>query len=102
MIYGRFSEFKDAEGWNKDEFVKMRMDEKVKMLEGHIPDFLFENRKIYSILSLGVHELSEDRCLKAFDYLKLSIKIILEEDKMKKEELALRKMAADAIKDFKK
>ena len=58
------------------------------------------NSKIYAILSLGLHELSEDKCLAFFEPLKLSIKIILEEDKKKKEEFALKKLAAEAITKF--
>ena len=100
VIYGRFAEFKEAEGWDEEDFLKLRMDDKVKFLKGHIPDFLYENRKMYSILSRGIHELSEEVCLRAFEPLKLSIKIVLEEDKKKQEELALKQAAADAIKDF--
>lgn len=100
LVYGRFTSFKDAEGWDEAEFLKLRMDDKVKFLKGHIPDFLYENRKMYSILSKGIHELSDDVCLKAFEPLKLSIKIVLEEDAKKKEELEMQKAAAEAIKAF--
>ncbi len=100
LVHMRFSEFRETEGWDEKDFSRLRMDEKVEFIQGHIPEFLYENRKMYSILSRGIHELSEDECLKAFEPLKLSIKIILEEDKKKQEELALRKMAADAIKNF--
>lgn len=102
LIYARFAEFQKVEGWSEDDFLKLKMDDKVKFLKGHIPDFLYENRRMYSILSKGIHELSEEHCLKFFEPLKLSIKLILEEDKKKKEELALRQMAADAIKAFEK
>ncbi len=100
LVYERFNEFKDAEGWVEADFSTLRMDEKVAFLKDHLPHFLFENRKLYAILSRGIHELSEEVCLKAFEPLKLSIKIILEEDKKKREELELRKLASDAIKDF--
>ena len=101
LIDKRFDEFKDSEGWKGGDFNSLRMDEKVKFLKGHIPDFLYENRQMYSILSLGIHELSEEDCLAAFEPLKLSLKIILEEDKKKKEELDLKRKAAAAIKGFK-
>ncbi|MBO9465479.1 hypothetical protein J7443_09590 [Tropicibacter sp. R15_0] len=100
LIYSRFEAFKEEEGWQEDDFKHLKMDEKVCFLQGHIPDFLFENRRLYSILSKGIHELSEDRCLQAFEPIKLSIKIILEEDKKKKEELELRKKAAAVISSF--
>ncbi|MGM0743045.1 MAG: short-chain dehydrogenase, partial [Pseudomonadota bacterium] len=100
LIYGRFEEFREAEQWNEEEFKQLRMDEKVKYLEGHIPDFLVENRRLYSILSEGIHELDEETCLKVFSPIKKSMQIILEEDKKRKEELALREEAAQAIRDF--
>lgn len=98
LVYGRFAEFKDAEGWKDEDFFNLKMDDKVKFLQGHIPDFLYENRRVYSVLSKGIHELSEDVCLRVFEPLKLSIKIILEEDQKKKEELALKQRTAEAIK----
>lgn len=101
LVNKRFEEFKVIENWDEEEFRKSRMNERVGILKDHVPAFLFENREIYSILSLGIHELSEDACLKAFDYLKLSIKIILEEDKKKKEELELKLAATNAIRSFK-
>jgi len=100
VIYGRFAEFKEAEGWDEDAFLTLRMDEKIRLLKDHIPNFLYDNRKMYSILSKGIHELSEESCLKAFEPLRLSIKIILEEDKKKQEELALKQAAAEAIRSF--
>ena len=101
LIYKRFKEFKEEEGWVEADFQKLRMDTKVAFLRDHIPNFLYENRELYGILSRGIHELSEEVCLQAFEPLKLSIKIILEEDKKKQEELELKKIASDAIKAFK-
>ncbi|MCP4206743.1 MAG: hypothetical protein GY767_06825 [Shimia sp.] len=100
LIYGRYEEFKESEGWKDEDFYRMKMDEKVQLLKGHVPDFLYENRKIYSVLSKGIHELSEEACLAFFEPLKLSLKIMLEEEKVKKEELALKEAASRAIAAF--
>jgi hypothetical protein len=100
LVNQRFRDFQSAEGWAEEDFVRMRMDEKIEFLKGHVPEFLVENRRLYAILSKGIHELSEDICLKAFDPIKLSLKIILEEDKKKREELDLRRQASEAIKAF--
>lgn len=100
LIYNRFESFKEVEGWDEAYFFKLKMDDKVKFLKGHVPSFLYDNRRLYGILSKGIHELSDEVCLKAFEPLKLSIKIILEEDKKKKEELEMQQAAADAIKAF--
>ena len=100
LIDGRYKEFKSAEGWKDEEFFKLKMTEKIKLLKDHLPDFLVENAKIYSILSIGIHELDEDACLGYFDLMKNSIIIILNEDKKKKEELSLRESFTEAIKKF--
>ena len=54
------------------------MDERIKLLKDFLPDFLVENRAIYAILSLGVHELDEKTCLKYFDPVRVGIEIILD------------------------
>lgn len=75
--------------WDDQEFESKRMDEKIKLLSDFLPNFLVENRIIYSILSKGVHELSEDECKEIFPHVKLGIELILdeklaEEEKQKK------------------
>ena len=101
LIKRRFDEYKASEGWEDSTFRTISMEEKISLLKDHLPHFLVENKRIYSILSLGVHELSEEQCLAFFDALKLSIKFILEDDKKKREELELREAAKKAIASFK-
>ncbi|WP_424926783.1 hypothetical protein [Amaricoccus tamworthensis] len=100
LVNGRFNEFKESENWDYQEFRSLRMDQKVELLREHIPPFLYDNRRLYSVLSKGIHELSDELCLQAFEPIKLSIKIVLEEDKKKQEELELRSKAAAAIASF--
>lgn len=64
--------------WDEETFSKGRMGEKIKILESYLPAFLVENRKLYGILSKGIHELSENECLKAFPIVKVGIEIILD------------------------
>lgn len=52
---------------------------KIEIAKDLLPPFLVENKKIYSILSKGVHELEEQECLNFFPILKTSIEIILDE-----------------------
>ena len=59
LIGKRFAAYKDAEGWNEEDFKRLRMAERVEFLKEYLPAFLVKNAKIYSILSLGVHELNE-------------------------------------------
>lgn len=100
LVYGRFEEFKDAEGWKNEDFYAVRMEDKINLLKDHLPEFLVENRKVYSILSKGIHELDEKECLSWFEVMKQSIIIILEDDKKKKEELDRRQVFKTAISGF--
>jgi len=100
LITRRFEEFKAEEGWNNADFPGKRMDEKIELLERHLPNFLVRNKKIYKILSMGIHELEEKECLQAFEMLKHSIFFIIDEDKHKKEELERRRLAEAAIAAF--
>lgn len=100
LVTTRFAEFKVAEGWSDDDFGRRRMDEKINLLSQHLPEFLVQNRKIYAILSQGIHELSDDQCLSFCPVLRSSIIVILEEDKKKKEEMARQKELERAIATF--
>jgi hypothetical protein len=79
---------------NEQDFLKNRMDDKIQLLKNYLPNFLYENRSIYGILSKGVHELSENECLEYFPVLKIGIEIILDqklethERKKKEQEIA--------------
>jgi len=64
---------------SEDDFRKMWMVDKVELLKDHLPSQLLEMKSVYKILSKGVHELSEQECLKYFPALKLSIELILEQ-----------------------
>lgn len=67
------------DSWDEENYNRSRMDEKIALLKDYLPDFLLKNRMIYSILSKGIHQLSEDECLKYFDTVKLGIELILDE-----------------------
>jgi hypothetical protein len=100
LIWKRFHEFKDAEKWDEAAFRTLRMKEKIELLKNHLPEFLVKNAKLYSILSLGVHELDEKDCLAFFPVLRQSTIWILEQDKKKQEELAQQKALEQAIAKF--
>lgn len=70
---------KRNEKFDVDAFNAARMNEKIQMLSGILPDFLVENHTIYGILSKGIHELSEEVCNKYFSVLRESIEMILDE-----------------------
>ncbi|HWZ15879.1 MAG TPA: hypothetical protein VNW95_11645 [Mucilaginibacter sp.] len=62
-----------------EKFKRARMDEKIDMLKNHLPKFLVDNKSLYSILSVGIHSLSEEECLMYFDSIKVGIELILDE-----------------------
>lgn len=66
-------------GWDEEIFQRSRMDEKIELLKSSLPSFLVESKKLYSILSKGIHELTEDECLEYFPTVKLGVELILDE-----------------------
>ncbi|WP_373132483.1 hypothetical protein [Clostridium sp. M62/1] len=60
-----------------EKFEQARVAERIKMLEGYLPEVLIKNTMIYGILSKGIHELSEEECLKYFPVVKECIYQIL-------------------------
>lgn len=75
----------ESEANLKSDYHTLRMDEKIKHLSNYLPDYLVENRKIYRILSKGIHELPEDTCKKIFPAVQAGIELILDE-KIEKED----------------
>lgn len=82
------------------DFQKARVAEKIKMLKGYLPDILVSNTKLYGVLSKGVHELTEQECLKSFPAIRDLMFFVLEEDLERNEKAKLLKAAEDAIKSL--
>ena len=86
-------EAKSSEDWDENLYYSSRMEEKVLLLKAYLPPLLIESRKVYSVLSKGIHELSEDECKSYFDPLKMLIELILDQriaqdERVKKEKEA--------------
>ena len=64
---------------NREEFEKGRWSDRIKMLAGYLPQYLLDHASVYSVLSKGVHELSENECRDYFDVMHASIEIICDE-----------------------
>jgi len=79
------------------EYLKAKMDEKIKMVKDYLPEFLVENRSLYAILSKGIHNLGEDECLKYFETVKIGIEQILDEKIIQKEKTKKAIKAREAI-----
>jgi hypothetical protein len=61
------------------DYEQKRMDEKVAALRESLPAAVVANARAYSILSKGIHELSDDECLAYFPVLRRAVVIMLEE-----------------------
>ena len=76
-----------------DLYNKSRAKERIELLKKYLPEVLIDNKNIYSIISKGLHELSEGDCLGYFPVLKDCIELILidiqksMEEKKKKEQI---------------
>ena len=87
-------------GWNENAYEKSRMKEKVSLLKDYLPEFIVQHPEMYSILSLGVHELTEDQCLKYFGALKSAVLVIAEDRLHKIQQESRLKTASQAISDI--
>jgi hypothetical protein len=38
-----------------------------------VPQFVYENRHVYGVISKGIHELSEEECLDMFPFIRATI-----------------------------
>lgn len=72
----------------EDDFVSKKMNERIELLKNYLPEILVEHKEYYSVVSKGIHELSEDECLEYFNILKMGIEVILDEkiERRKREE----------------
>lgn len=68
----------DAE-WDEEQYRAMRIVERIKALKNHLPAPMVEHASVYSILSRGVHELSEQECLEHFPAVRAAIDMILDD-----------------------
>lgn len=79
---------KAGEGIDIERFDKSHVREKITMLSSYLPSALTSNKVVYSILSKGIHELTEEECIAYFPVLKDCLYMILDqwEEMRKKEE----------------
>jgi hypothetical protein len=83
-------------GWDEELYQRSRMSERISLLRSHLPTFLVEHPGMYSLLSKGIHELTEQECLTHFDTLRVATELILDERleaKLKSKKIAAAKTA---------
>jgi hypothetical protein len=95
LIFNTYTDNAASINLSEVDFKRQKMMEKVETLKEFLPSQLVEMKSVYSILSKGVHELTEDECLRYFSPIKLSIELILdqkiEESKKREKDLLVKK-----------
>jgi len=85
LIEEAYQKAKTKKDVDEEKYKNSNAIKKIKILSDYLPKFMVENKEIYAILSKGIHELSEQDCLKYFSPLKTTIEMILDE-KLKERE----------------
>jgi hypothetical protein len=79
-----------------------RMDERIQALRDHLPRFLVENKKLYGVLSKGLHELTEEECHDAYDTAHLGVTLILDEEIERRDRKAKITAASKSVQELQK
>ena len=75
----------------------LKVQDRMKLLRAYLPEMINSNPIFYSIVSKGIHELSEEDCLKYFPVLKEAIFMILRQWNQKRQELEAAKRLTAAL-----
>jgi len=102
VIKRAVEEARKTPSWDQEQYERSRMREKIDLLKSHLPEFITQNKELYSVLSVGIHELSEEECLKIFPVLRSCIVYILTEIKNKHEEEQRKSEMIQALKNIHK
>lgn len=70
-----------------EDFEKKKMDQKIALLKDQLPDNVVKNSSVFSVLSLGLHELLDEQCKKFFPLMKSVIFQMLEAEEHKRKAL---------------
>ncbi len=76
-VLNSFKKNQNKIGISEIEFSNKKIGEKISALNGIVPDFLIHNKEIYAIVSLGIHQLSEEECMEYYSCLKEAIDYVL-------------------------
>lgn len=81
LLLDCFKENESSLNITLEDFSKLRMEDKVKTLKNYLPEIIYDAgyNKIYSKISDGIHNLSEDECQKMFIPLRMAIEEIVTE-----------------------
>jgi hypothetical protein len=92
-----------AAGENIADSRTMRMNERIAALKNELPDAVVRNSGVFSVLSVGLHDLTEEQCAAHFPVVKAVLFQMLEQEEHKRKaaitaretELALQRIIAN-------
>lgn len=83
------------------EFKDARTDERIGLLRDNLPKFMSEHPQLYRVLSLGIHELTEEQCAAELPMLRKAIELIMRDRvtaaRQKREREEVSKLVAQAV-----
>lgn len=90
IVFPILAEMIESKEIENGQLINVDFKTKIALAKNHLPPYLSNNPKIYSVLSKGIHELTENECLNFFTVLRNAIELILDEqialkEKRKKE-----------------
>lgn len=92
LIYDKYEKFANEIKVPEEEFKHLKFEDKIAVLRNHIPATLEKSKSIYSIVSKGIHELSEEECISMFPIVRTGIELILDDLLAEKERLEKEKL----------
>jgi len=76
---------------------KNKFVERIKDLDGKVPQFLVENPFLYGVMSAGIHSLQEADCKHAFPVILAAIESILQEEHAERQQQRAKEAAQKAL-----
>lgn len=100
LIENYHQEARKKDNWNEEDYTNSRISERIKLLKNFLPEAVVKYKKVYSIISKGIHELEEQECLTYFPIVKDAIIAILEQDYLVRENANKQKELEKNIQDL--
>lgn len=75
----------------------LRVADRIRLLNGYLPEMISSSTAFYGIVSKGIHELSEEDCLKFFPVLQEAIVLILRQWAQKRKEQEAKKKLENSL-----
>lgn len=81
----------------EEQYNHEKVVERIKLLHDYLPDVLVNNPTVYGIVSKGIHELSEEECIKYFPVIKECIYLILQKWEQARKQAESEKQLSGAL-----